>query len=172
MKLKPECLPTPQWDGLQATVPVLCEGWCHSLCVVRPPAVGREEATWPQWQQWLCRPHQPPGPGTAEPFPCGDPHRGPGARLHPPPGNGRRDWSRCWVGATTALFSFGDFETPVSSRRRFWQAPRNLFGWVLQSSQVAQWQRIHLQMQETQVRFLGREDALEKGMATYSSILA
>ena len=27
-------------------------------------------------------------------------------------------------------------------------------------------------MQETQVRSLGREDSLEKGMATYSSILA
>ena len=29
-----------------------------------------------------------------------------------------------------------------------------------------------LAMQETQVRFLGQEDPLEKGMATYSSILA
>ena len=27
-------------------------------------------------------------------------------------------------------------------------------------------------MQETQVRFLGQEDSLEKGMATHSSILA
>ena len=27
-------------------------------------------------------------------------------------------------------------------------------------------------MQDTQVRFLGQEDPLEKGMATYSSILA
>ena len=27
-------------------------------------------------------------------------------------------------------------------------------------------------MQETQVQFLGQEDALEKGMASYSSILA
>ena len=27
-------------------------------------------------------------------------------------------------------------------------------------------------MQESQVRFLGRKDALEKGMATHSSILA
>ena len=27
-------------------------------------------------------------------------------------------------------------------------------------------------MQETQVQFLGQEDALEKGMATHSSILA
>ena len=27
-------------------------------------------------------------------------------------------------------------------------------------------------VQETQVRFLGQEDPLEKGMATYSSILA
>ena len=44
--------------------------------------------------------------------------------------------------------------------------------WV---SQVAQWQRIHLPMQETQetsVRSLGREDLLEKEMATLSGILA
>ena len=142
MKLKSECLPTPPWDGLRATAPGL---WAvMSLFVLRPPAVRREEATGPRWQQWLCRPHQPPGPGAAEPFPCGDPHRGPGARLRPPPGNGRRDWSRCWVGATTPVFSFGESETLVSSRRRFWQAPRNLFGWVLQASQVVQWQRIHL----------------------------
>ena len=32
--------------------------------------------------------------------------------------------------------------------------------------------RIRLPMQETQVRSLGWEDALEKGMATHSSILA
>ena len=37
---------------------------------------------------------------------------------------------------------------------------------------VAQWQRIHLSMQETQVQSLSREDVLEKGMATHSSILA
>ena len=30
----------------------------------------------------------------------------------------------------------------------------------------------HLEVQETQLRSLGREDPLEKGMATYSSILA
>ena len=33
-------------------------------------------------------------------------------------------------------------------------------------------QRIHLLMQETRVQFLGRDDTLEKEMATYSSILA
>ena len=45
---------------------------------------------------------------------------------------------------------------------------------VSRVSQVAQWERSHLQMQgtqEMQVRSLGREDALEKGMATHSSIL-
>ena len=43
------------------------------------------------------------------------------------------------------------------------------------TSQVAQWQRIRLPMQETQetwVRSLGWEDPLEEGMATHSSILA
>ena len=42
-------------------------------------------------------------------------------------------------------------------------------------SQVAQWQRILLPMQEThdtQVQFLGWEDALEQEMATCSNILA
>ena len=39
-------------------------------------------------------------------------------------------------------------------------------------SLVAQWQSIHLPMQEMQVRSLGREDPLEKEMATCSSILA
>ena len=37
---------------------------------------------------------------------------------------------------------------------------------------MAQWWRISLPMQETQVRFRGREDPLEKEMAPYSSILA
>ena len=43
------------------------------------------------------------------------------------------------------------------------------------ASQVAQWQRIHLLMQElpeTQAQFLGWEDPLEKKMATHTSILA
>ena len=39
-------------------------------------------------------------------------------------------------------------------------------------SQVAQWLRILLPMQETRVRSLGQEDPLEKEMATYPSILA
>ena len=45
----------------------------------------------------------------------------------------------------------------------------------LEVSQVAQWSRIHPPMQglqEIQVRSLGREDPLEKEMATHSSILA
>ena len=37
---------------------------------------------------------------------------------------------------------------------------------------MAQWKRICLPVQETQVLFLGWEDPLEKGMATHSSILA
>ena len=39
-------------------------------------------------------------------------------------------------------------------------------------SPVAQMVKNQPVMQETQVRFLGREDSLEKGMATHSSILA
>ena len=37
---------------------------------------------------------------------------------------------------------------------------------------VAQWYRIYLPMQETQVQFLGQEDTLEGKVATHSSILA
>ena len=37
---------------------------------------------------------------------------------------------------------------------------------------AAQWPRICLPMQETQVQSLGQEDLLEKEMATYSSVLA
>ena len=40
---------------------------------------------------------------------------------------------------------------------------------------MAQWERIHLpmqEMQETQVQSLGREDPLEEEMATHPSILA
>ena len=36
------------------------------------------------------------------------------------------------------------------------------------TSLVVQWLRRHLTMQETQIRFLGQEDPLEKGMAVYS----
>ena len=39
-------------------------------------------------------------------------------------------------------------------------------------SQMAQWERIHLPMQETQAGFLDWEDPLEKEMANHSSILA
>ena len=39
------------------------------------------------------------------------------------------------------------------------------------ASQIAQRRRICLPLQETQVRFLGREDPLEEEMATHSSIL-
>ena len=37
---------------------------------------------------------------------------------------------------------------------------------------MTQRERPHLPMQETQVQSLGREDPLEKGLATHSSILA
>ena len=40
------------------------------------------------------------------------------------------------------------------------------------ASQMAQWKRIHLLLQETQVQSLDQEDPLEKEMATHSSILA
>ena len=33
---------------------------------------------------------------------------------------------------------------------------------------MAQWQRMHLPVQETWIRFLGREDPLEEGRATHS----
>ena len=39
-------------------------------------------------------------------------------------------------------------------------------------SQVAQWSRIYLPMQETQVQSLGQEDPVEEEMATHSSSLA
>ena len=42
---------------------------------------------------------------------------------------------------------------------------------INRTSQVAQWERICLPIQETQVQFLGQEDPLEKEMATHSSIL-
>ena len=41
-----------------------------------------------------------------------------------------------------------------------------------EASQVAQWWKICLPMQETQVQFLGQGDSLEKEMATHSSIIA
>ena len=40
------------------------------------------------------------------------------------------------------------------------------------ASLLAEWKRIRLPMQETWVQSLGREDPLEKEMATHSSILA
>ena len=40
------------------------------------------------------------------------------------------------------------------------------------ASQVVQWYRIHLPMQEMQVRSLGQKDPLEREMATHSSTLA
>ena len=52
----------------------------------------------------------------------------------------------------------------------------NILNWVkvhfLWASQVAQWERIHLPVQETQFWSLNREDPLQEEMATHSSILA
>ena len=48
----------------------------------------------------------------------------------------------------------------------------NIFFFNVVTSLVAQWLRIHLPMQEAQVRSLGREYLLEKEMATHSSISA
>ena len=44
--------------------------------------------------------------------------------------------------------------------------------WYNGASQVAQWRRINLPMQETRVQSLGGEDLLEKEMATHFGILA
>ena len=43
---------------------------------------------------------------------------------------------------------------------------------LLRASLIAQWSRICLPTQETWVQSLGWEDALDKEMATHSSILA
>ena len=40
------------------------------------------------------------------------------------------------------------------------------------ASQVAQWLRIHLPVEETQFRSLSNEDPMKKEKATHSSILA
>ena len=48
-------------------------------------------------------------------------------------------------------------------------APSSKSPWA---SLVAQWWRIHLSVQETWVQSLGKEDPLEKEIATHSSILA
>ena len=50
----------------------------------------------------------------------------------------------------------------------FWHSENPLFALVLMTQMVENLPA----MQETWVRFLGREDLLEKGMATDSSILA
>ena len=50
-----------------------------------------------------------------------------------------------------------------------WISAESMSMWA---SQVAQWQRFHLPMQETHIRSLGREECLVEGMATCSSILA
>ena len=48
----------------------------------------------------------------------------------------------------------------------------NIFTRQVGVSQVAQWQRICLPMQEMKVLSLGREDTLEEEVETHSSILA
>ena len=49
---------------------------------------------------------------------------------------------------------------------------RLTLGYAFRASLVAQMVKDLPEMQESQVRSLGREDPLEKGMATHSSILA
>ena len=57
-----------------------------------------------------------------------------------------------------------NYTHPLENTQQSW--------WGVGASQVAQWWRIHLPMQESQVLSLGREDPLEKEMSTHSSILA
>ena len=52
-----------------------------------------------------------------------------------------------------------------------WNDSKTLYGIVIHASLVAQTVKILPAMQETQVLSLSQEDALEKGMATHSSIL-
>ena len=59
--------------------------------------------------------------------------------------------------------------TPIPPSASRFKRPE---GYYTGASLVAQWSRIHLPMQETQVGSLGREDPVEKEMATHSSILA
>ena len=72
---------------------------------------------------------------------------------------GSRSW--WWTGKTGVLQSIG-----LQRVRHDWVTELKRLLWWL-SSKI-----IHLQMQERQVWFLGWEDALEKEMATHSSILA
>ena len=70
--------------------------------------------------------------------------------------------------------------SPVSCSRQCFSTPRlwfphlriKTFYIIGLASQVAQWSRIRLSMQEIRIQSLGRADALEKEMATHSSILA
>ena len=50
-----------------------------------------------------------------------------------------------------------------------WEKYACTFFW---GSLIARWQRIHLPMQETRIWSTGREDPLEKEMATHASVLA
>ena len=57
-------------------------------------------------------------------------------------------------------------------RSRFLLPPGLLFCWLVYASLVAQRVKCLPTMQETRVQSLGREDPLEKGMATHSSTIA
>ena len=80
---------------------------------------------------------------------------------------------------------FGRKKTTASSKNKMWTfhtqdncshsmclAFASIYAAFMQASLEAQWQKIHLLMQETWVRSLLGEDPLEKEMATHSSILA
>ena len=76
------------------------------------------------------------------------------------------DWTyvtrcRSWAGGTPWILSKCD------TRHRVWTFPHSS-----KASPIAQSVKNLPAMQETQIRFLGQEDFLEKEMATHSSILA
>ena len=63
-------------------------------------------------------------------------------------------------------------ETPLERFTNIYEMTISYAYYLLRASLVAQLVNHLPAMQETWVRFLGREDTLEKGVATHSSILA
>ena len=83
-------------------------------------------------------------------------------------------WQRNWNGGLNVNTSLDQNTqlchpevTPSSPKCQFCFWNKTRFLWA---SQVAQWSRTCLPMQETQVQSLGREDPLKEGTATHSSI--
>ena len=82
-------------------------------------------------------------------------------------------WDHSWLselGERMFLEARGEMQINMLQCRG-WPSQERVTWLKCQESQVAQWQRIHLSMQETQVRPLSWEDPLQKEMATHSSIL-